>query len=248
MLAHERHERILALLEKRRRLEVGALLDLLGVSAATLRRDLAVLDQKDLIVRVHGGVFHPGAVMSEPSFGQKAAMSVKSKRLIAEALAPTIPQRATVFIDSGTTCLEAGRLLRGRDDLTIITNSLPLIATHEQFRARLLVLGGEMRSVSGALVGDLALSALGRLRADVALIGASGLHVQDGAGATELLETAVKREWIARSHRTVLLADASKWAQTTLVSFAGWEDFDEFYTYKKPSVPFRRSGLKIIYP
>jgi DeoR family fructose operon transcriptional repressor len=248
MLAHERHERILALLEKRRRLEVGALLDLLGVSAATLRRDLAVLDQKDLIVRVHGGVFHPGAVMSEPSFGQKAAMSVKSKRLIAEALAPTIPQRATVFIDSGTTCLEAGRLLRGRDDLTIITNSLPLIATHEQFRARLLVLGGEMRSVSGALVGDLALSALGRLRADVALIGASGLHVQDGAGATELLETAVKREWIARSHRTVLLADASKWAQTTLVSFAGWEDFDEFYTDKKPSVPFRRSGLKIIYP
>lgn len=248
MLAHERHERILALLEKRRRLEVGALLDLLGVSAATLRRDLAVLDQKDLIVRVHGGVFHPGAVMSEPSFGQKAAMSVKSKRLIAEALAPTIPQRATVFIDSGTTCLEAGRLLRGRDDLTIITNSLPLIATHEQFRARLLVLGGEMRSVSGALVGDLALSSLGRLRADIALIGASGLHVQDGAGATELLETAVKREWIARSHRTVLLADASKWAQTTLVSFAGWEDFDEFYTDKKPSVPFRRSGLKIIYP
>jgi DeoR family fructose operon transcriptional repressor len=248
MLAHERHEKILALIEKRRRLEVGVLMDLLGVSAATLRRDLAVLDRKDLIVRVHGGVFHPGAVTSEPNFGQKAAMAVKSKRLIAEGVAATIPQRATVFIDSGSTCLEAGRLLRSRDDLTIITNSLPLIATHEQFRARLLVLGGEMRSVSGALVGDLALSALGRLRADVALIGASGLHVQDGAGTTELLETAVKREWISRSHRTILLADASKWSQTTLVSFAGWEDFEEFHTDKKPPVPFRRSSLKIIYP
>lgn len=223
-------------------------MDLLGVSAATLRRDLAVLDRKDLIVRVHGGVFHPGAVTSEPNFGQKAAMSVKSKRLIAEALAHTVPQGATVFIDSGSTCLEAGRLLRSRGDLTIITNSLPLIATHEQFRARLLVLGGEMRSVSGALVGDLALSALGRLRADVALIGASGLHVQDGAGTTELLETAVKREWISRSHRTVLLADASKWSQTMLVSFAGWGDFDEFYTDKIPPVPIRRSGLKIIHP
>ncbi len=248
MFAHERQERILSLLEKHRRLEVRALMEVLGVSAATLRRDLTLLNRSDRVVRVHGGVFHPGAVAGEPSFGQKAAMSVKAKRLIAEAVARTIPRHATVFIDGGTTCLEAGRLLRSREDLRIITNSLPLIATYEQFRARLLVLGGEMRSVSGALVGDLAISALNRLRADIALIGASGLHVQDGAGTTESLETAVKREWISRSHRTVLLADASKWEQTTLVSFAAWEDFDEFYTDKKPPVPFRRSGLKIIYP
>jgi DeoR/GlpR family transcriptional regulator of sugar metabolism len=248
MLAHERHEKIVTLLEKHRKMEVQALLDLLGVSPATLRRDLTFLDRKDLIVRVHGGVFHPGAVTREPSFGQKSAMSVKAKRLIAEALAPTIPQRATVFIDSGTTCLEAGRLLRSRQDLTIITNSLPLLATYEQFHARLLVLGGEMRNVSGALVGDLALSALGRLRADVALIGASGLHFQDGAGTTELLETAVKREWIERSARTVLLADSSKWSQVTLVCFAGWPDFDELYTDKKPPSLFQKKGLKIIYP
>ena len=248
MFAHERQERILSLLEKHRRLEVRALMEVLGVSAATLRRDLTLLNRSDRVVRVHGGVFHPGAVAGEPSFGQKAAMSVKAKRLIAEAVSRTVPQRATVFIDSGTTCLEAGRILRSREDLTIITNSLPLIASHEQFRARLLVLGGEMRSVSGALVGDLAISALTRLRADIALIGASGLHSVDGAGTTEPLETAVKREWISRSQRTVLLADASKWSQATLVSFAGWKEFDEFYTDKKPPVPFRRSGLKIIHP
>ncbi len=247
MLAHERHEKILALLEKHRRMEVQSLLDLLGVSPATLRRDLTFLKQKDRIVRVHGGVFHPGAVAGEQSFGQKAAMSVKAKRLIAESLERTIPAKATVFIDSGTTCLEAGRILRTRADLTIITNSLPLVATYEQFSARLLVLGGEMRNLSSALVGDLALSALGRLRADVALIGASGLHIQDGAGTTELLETAVKREWIARSSRTVLLADSSKWAQTTLVCFAGWPEFDEFFTDKKPPAEFHPRKLKIFY-
>ncbi|MFZ4776755.1 MAG: DeoR/GlpR family DNA-binding transcription regulator [Terrimicrobiaceae bacterium] len=248
MFAHERQEKIVSLLEKHRRMEVRSLMDILGVSAATLRRDLSFLGENDRVVRVHGGVFHPGAVTSEASFGQKSAISVKSKRMIAMSVAGTIPRSATVFIDSGTTCLEAGRLLRSRADLTIITNSLPLIASYEQFQARLLVLGGEMRSVSGALVGDLALSAVGRLRADVALIGASGLHLQDGAGTTELLETAVKREWIARSERTVLLADASKWAQTTLVCFSGWEDFDEFYTDKKPPVGFHRNRLKIIYP
>lgn len=246
MFAHERHEKIVSLLERHRRMEVHALRDILGVSAATLRRDLTHLGRNDRVVRVHGGVFHPSAMTGEPSFGQKASMSVKPKRAIAEAVAATIDSRATVFIDSGTTCLEAGRLLRGRADLTIITNSLPLIASYEQFRARLIVLGGEMRNVSGALVGDLALAALDRLRADVALIGASGLHADDGVGTTELLETAVKREWLARSRRKVLLADASKWSQTTLVSFARWDEFDEFYTDKKP--PFRRSGLKIHHP
>lgn len=248
MFAHERQEKILSLLAKHRRMEVQTLIGILGVSAATLRRDLALLDRKDRVVRVHGGVYHPGAVTGEPSFGQKSTMSVKSKRLIAEAVAASIPDNATVFVDSGTTCLGAGRLLRTRSDLTIITNSLPLIASHEQFRARLLVLGGEMRSVSGALVGDLALSALSRLRADVALIGASGLHAHDGVGTTELMETAVKREWILRSERTVLLADSSKWARTTLVSFAKWDEFDEFYTDKKPPESFRKNKLKIIYP
>jgi len=248
MFAHERQEKIVTLLEKHRRMEVEALRGILGVSAATLRRDLTLLDQKDRVVRVHGGVFHPSAVTSEPSFGQKTAMSVKAKRLIAEAVARSIPRQATVFVDSGTTCLEAGRLLRSRADLTLITNSLPLIASHEQFRARLIVVGGEMRHVSGALVGDLALSTLGKLRANIALIGTSGLHSQDGAGTTELFETAVKREWIARSERTVLLADASKWSQSTLVCFAKWTDFDEFYTDKKPPAKFHRNGLKIIYP
>lgn len=246
MFAHERHEKIVALLERHRRMEVQALKDILGVSAATLRRDLTHLGRNDRVVRVHGGVFHPSAVTGEPSFGQKASMSIKAKRAIAEAAARSISQRATVFIDSGTTCLEAGRILRNRADLTIITNSLPLIASHEQFRARLIVLGGEMRNVSGALVGTLAISALDRLRADVALLGASGLHAHDGVGTTELLETAVKREWIARSERTILLADASKWEQTTLVCFARWEEFDEFYTDKKP--PFRVKTPKIICP
>lgn len=92
------------------------------------------------------------------------------------------------------------------------------------------------------------LSALSRLRVDVALIGASGLHCEDGVGTTELLEIAVKRKWIARSGRTVLLADASKWSQSTLVSLARWEEFDEFYTDKKPPASFRRNRLKLIYP
>lgn len=234
MFAHERQRKILSLLEKERRLPVQGLMDVLKVSPATLRRDLTLLEKNDRLVRIHGGIVHPSDVADEPSFREKTALAVKAKRAIGVAVAATIREGATVFIDSGTTCLEAGRLLRGRRDLTIITNSLPLLATHEQFRAKLLVLGGERRGVSGALIGDLAMTSLSRLRADVALIGASALHLEDGAGTTELTETEIKRQWIARSRRTVLLADATKWSEHTMVSFAAWPDFDEFFTDRKP--------------
>ncbi|MEI8342329.1 MAG: DeoR/GlpR family DNA-binding transcription regulator [Verrucomicrobiota bacterium] len=246
MFAHERHNRIICLLSKHRRMDVGTLRKLIDISPATLRRDLSYLEQTDRLVRVHGGVLHPGAVTGEPNFFQKSGIAMKAKMEIAMRVAGTIPNGATVYIDSGTTCLEAGRLLRSRSDLTIITNSLPLLTGHEQFRAKLLVLGGELRGVSGALVGDLARASTGHLRADISLIGASGLHPLDGVGTTELLETAIKRDWISRGTRRCLLADASKWHQNTSVRFAEWNEFTEFYTDKSPPALFRKGKLKVI--
>jgi DeoR family transcriptional regulator of aga operon len=246
MFAQERHREILSLLRKHRRMDVQVLTDKLGVSTATLRRDLSYLDQTDQVLRVHGGVMLPGTVAGEASLRQKSASAIKAKRAIAQAVVETIPSGATVLIDGGTTCLEAGHLLRHRADLTIITNSLPLIAGYDRFEAKLIVLGGERRSVSGALVGPLAIDALCQLRADIALIGASGLHLGDGAGTTELQETAIKREWIRRAKRPCLLADATKWHQTTSIRFADWNEFTELFTDKAPPAGFKPKKLKVI--
>lgn len=246
MFAHERHTRILNLLHKHGRMDVQFLTANLGISPATIRRDLSYLDRTDQVLRVHGGVLLPGTVSGEATFPQKAASAMKAKQRIAERVAETIPSGATVFIDGGTTCLDAGLLLRHRADLTIITNSLPLIAGYERFEAKLIVLGGERRAVSGALVGALAIDALCQLRADIALIGASGLHPAGGAGTTELLETAIKREWIHRAKRACLLADATKWHQNTSIRFADWNEFTEFYTDKAPPAEFKTKKLKVV--
>lgn len=246
MFAQERHREILSLLRKHRRLDVQTLTEKLGISTATLRRDLSHLDRTDKVLRVHGGVMLPGTVAGEASLHQKAASAIKAKRRIAQTVAETIPSGATVFIDGGTTCLEAGLLLRLRPDLTVITNSLPLIAGYDRFEAKLIVPGGERRAVSGALVGALAIDSLRQLRADIALIGASGLHPADGAGTTELLETAIKREWIRHAKRAFLLADATKWNQTTSIRFADWNEFTEFYTDKQPPAGCKTQKLKVV--
>jgi DeoR/GlpR family transcriptional regulator of sugar metabolism len=245
MFAHERYQKILDLLRKQRRMDVHSLTEKLGISPATLRRDLSYLDRTDQVLRVHGGVMIPEGTPDEASLHQKSVSAAKAKRRIAERVAEQIPVGATVFIDGGTTCLGAGILLRQRADLTIITNSLPLIAGYERFEAKLIVLGGELRVVSGALVGALAIDALFQLRADIALIGASGLHTTDGASTTELLETNIKREWIRRVKTAFLLADATKWQQNAAIRFADWNEFAGFFTDKAPPAAFKNKRLKI---
>ena len=142
MFAHARHQKILAILDKRQRAGSAELQSATGASPATLRRDLDFLERQDLVVRVHGAVLHPSVASVEPSLLQKSRSAVQAKRRIAATAATLIPERAIVFIYSGTTCLEAARLLRSRPDLMLITNSLPVIAGHEQFRAKLIVIGG----------------------------------------------------------------------------------------------------------
>lgn len=248
MFAHERHGEILKLLRKRRRLDVRELEERLGVSSATLRRDLGRLDRANQVLRVHGGVVLPGSVPGEADLRQKSATAIQAKRRIAARVAADMPANATVFIDGGTTCLEAGMLLCQREDLTVITNSLPLIARYERFAARLIVLGGEHRTVSGALVGALALDALAHLRADIALIGTSGMDPDDGATTTEAMESAVKREWIRRAKFSWLLADATKWQERAASHFAGWAEFACLFTDRRPPEPIPCSSLKILLP
>ena len=245
MNAHERHQRILAILEKRQRAGAVELQAATGASAATLRRDLDFLEGQDLVVRIHGAVLHPSVAAAEPSLLQKSHSAVEAKRRMAVVAAGLVPVGATVFVDSGTTCLEAARLLRVRSNLTIITNSLPVIAGHEQFRAKLIVIGGERRALSGALVGNLASAGLTGLKADIALIGASGLDPESGPGTTELLERDIKAAWIKNARRTVLLCDAGKWASASALGFAKWGDISDLVTDRKPPAAFRPKTTKI---
>lgn len=227
---------------------VGDLTEKLGVSPATLRRDLAELENAGKLVRVHGGVLATHRIPEEPSFEAKSRTSAAVKRGIARLAVDLVPAKAAVFIDGGSTCLEAGFLLKDRGDVTLITNSIPLLAKCGSFACRMIALGGEVRRVSQATVGGMATDSLRRMRADIAFVGASALDPKAGAFTTELLEAAVKREWIRNSRHAVLLADATKWKTTAAVGFAEWDDFAGFITDATPPARIKGPRLTIFRP
>jgi DeoR/GlpR family transcriptional regulator of sugar metabolism len=229
MFAHNRHRALLGLLERKRRVSIAALVRALRCSPATLRRDLADLEASGSLVRFHGGAAHPAYLRGELSLEQRSRRAPGDKRAMAEAAAALVPARQTVFLDAGTSCLEVGRALMVRSDLTIIANSIAFAEAARGSAARVICTGGELRGVTGALVGALALSWLDHLRADVAFIGASGLD-ESGASTTELSECQVKQALVRHASRRVLVADGGKWAKPAAVRFAPWSDFTSWIT------------------
>lgn len=250
MFAQQRHNLIVQMLERQGSVSVRELPSLVRASPATIRRDLEMLAQQGHAVRAWGGVLHPDVAVSESSFVEKARTAAAAKAAIGRVAADQIAGPATVFVDAGSTTLEAARHLVLRPGLTIFTNSIPLLGLRCPVRCRLVALGGEVRHLSRALVGALSMDWMGHLEFDYALIGASGLESRTGACTTEMLEAAIKKEAIKRSRHALLLADASKWDHPAAIRFAAWSQFDLFVTDARPDSGARRllakAGVKLL--
>jgi DeoR family fructose operon transcriptional repressor len=249
MFAPERHRAIKEIVRKHRRMTFIELQRLLEVSPATLRRDLTELEQAREIIRVHGGVLDPGYARSEVSFDERLLRNRAAKKTIAVKAVSLVPSGASVFVDAGSTCIEVGKALLGRKDVRLITHSLALLeaAFHEE--TPILCIGGELRKVSGAFTGGTALGALDKIHADIAFIGASGLDPERGCTTTELSEAEVKSAILSKATRRILLADQTKWKNSSTVRFAQWSDLTDWITDKAPPAgetkQVRATGLKI---
>ena len=200
------------------------------VSAATARRDCTDIAGAGLAMRARGALLPHDFSLVEPPYSRKTERAVNAKVRLGRAAAALVPEAGTVFVDAGTTCLEAGRALMDRPALRIYTNSVPLLALAGEARAALSAVGGEVRPMSLAMTGALAQCWLENLRFDAAVVGASGLDGSAGASTTEVAEAAVKAEVLRRSRRRILVAHAEKWGRPSALRFAPWESFTDFVT------------------
>jgi DeoR/GlpR family transcriptional regulator of sugar metabolism len=233
MFAQERHNSIRKIVREKLRLSFAELQHLFLVSPATLRRDLSELERAGDLIRVHGGVLDPLYARTEISFDERQQRHNTEKKSIATKANELIPAGSSVFVDAGSTCLEAGKILMHRADIRLITHSVTLVAACSHAEASIICIGGELRKVSGALVGGPALNAFANLQVDFALIGATGLN-SEGCWTTEFTETEIKKSIIARAKRRLVLADQSKWQTPGTVLFSRWDDINDWVIDRLP--------------
>lgn len=216
-----RREQILELLNTRERATVGELSQVLGVSEVTVRKDLDALEAQGLLLRIHGGAMASGRGRLELHFATREQQNREEKRRIAQAAAAMVRSGARIFLDGSTTSLHVARLLKDREDLTVVTNGL-YTALELNFSAGIttIVVGGTMRHRSSSLVGSLSADLLRRMRVEIGFFGARALTGRDGLMEADLEEAQLKQRLVQASSRVVGIVDSSKFGATGFSIFA----------------------------
>jgi DeoR/GlpR family transcriptional regulator of sugar metabolism len=234
VLASQRRSAIAQLVEREGAVRISELVERLGVSDMTIRRDIDRLSSDGLVERVHGGAMALGGTRrsEEPGFAAKSLLQQAEKRAIARAAAELVEPGSAVGISAGTTTIELARLLTPVPGLTVVTNSLPAAQLlHEAGGpGQTVILTGGVPTKSAALVGPVAVAALGALHVDLLFLGSHGVDATAGLTTPNLVEADTNRALIRAGLRLCVLADATKWGVVGLGTFARLDDVDVLIT------------------
>ncbi|AYJ50604.1 DeoR/GlpR family DNA-binding transcription regulator [Rhodococcus sp. P1Y] len=229
MLAAERHAKITAALRSEGAVKVVELAELLDVSEMTIRRDLDVLDDRELLRKVHGGAIARGNRGVEPPSTAKAARQHAEKVAIGNAALGAVEDGMTIAVSAGTTTLELARLLRGRASITVVTNSISIfqeLTGHPDEPNPIVYLTGGSRTPSDALVGPIANAALDAFKVDAVFLGVHGFDIESGLTSPNMAEAETNRRLIATSRRLFVLADNTKYREVGTNVFGRMADVD----------------------
>ena len=202
----------------------------LGVTAQTIRRDLAELDEAGKLERVHGGaILRSGTV--NIGYADRAALNAEEKRAIARACAAEIPEGASVFLAIGTTTEAVARELRRHAGLMVVTNNLNIANILAEAPAcQVIVTGGTLRRSDGGLTGPLTESAIRQFKVDIAVIGCSALDAEGDMLDYDIHEVGVSRTLIAQARRAWLVCDHSKLTRTAPARIDSLSVLDAVFT------------------
>nr|WP_254004818.1 DeoR/GlpR family DNA-binding transcription regulator [Pleomorphomonas sp. NRK KF1] len=189
--------------------------DAVGASLPTVRRDLLTLETEGAIHRTHGGARIADSAGIEAAFEVREQSCIAAKRAIGLAAYADLRPDMSVFLDAGTTVLQVARRIRMNPlPISVFTNCLAVAQVLTDINdVQVTLLGGRLRSRNASVLGALAESMLDRLWFDQLFLGASTVG-DDGCTYTmDEDEARLNEKMIARSARTTVLADASKFGQ-----------------------------------
>ncbi|BAN24994.1 DeoR/GlpR family DNA-binding transcription regulator [Caballeronia insecticola] len=240
MLAEQRHQYILAELDKHGALAVADLVRALAVSRETVRRDLNALAGRGLVATTHGGALSMDR--REPHVDVREANNAAAKQAIGVRAAAFVPDGASLVIDSGSTTQAVARALAERHRLTVYTNDwriAMLLARRNGNRVSLL--GGEIADLEDATFGLDTIQQISQYHADFAFVGAGG--ITDDAHLTDYsrLAAEVRGRMIAAAACAIVVADCSKFGRTTPVRIRGFESVRYLVCDAPPDRAIRRA-------
>jgi len=239
MTPNPRQLELLEQVQARGTISVEELAALFDVTLQTVRRDVKLLSDAGLLARFHGGVRVPSSTTENLAYRQRQLLNEAAKQRIARAVAKAVPEGCSLIINIGTTTEAIARELLRHKGLRVITNNLNVAAIlSDNADCEVIVAGGVVRSRDRGIVGEATVDFIRQFKADIGLIGISGIEADGSLRDFDYREVKVAQTIIEHSREVWLAADHSKFNRPAMVELAHLNQVDMLYTDAPPPSPF----------
>lgn len=241
MLIAERQRVVLQALRDRKSVQLDELARELGVSTATVRRDLDTLVARGVAERTHGGAIYlgeagvtggaaiPGIAGSSLALATRMGEEVRAKQQIGKVAASMVLPQMTVLMDGGSTVFIAAQQITARP-IQVVTSSLPIANLFSEDDAvEVVLIGGTLYPRTGVTVGPIASGCLADLHADMLLFSVAGIY-GDEAFNQNLAMAQVEQTMMRQAARSVMLMDSTKFGRKSLARVCALSEIDTIIT------------------
>ncbi|TCC87326.1 DeoR/GlpR transcriptional regulator [Pedobacter frigiditerrae] len=247
----DRHQFILKKLKQEGKINILELIEEMQVSGVTIRKDLKILEDKNLLFRTRGGgsINNPYAI--DRPINEKEFINSDEKMRIAKAALALVGNTDSIMIGSGTTAYEFAKALHTTKNLTVITPAVKVgLELSDRPNMDVLLLGGMIRKNSSSVAGSHALRILEEISCDILFIGVDGIDLDFGVSISNLAEASLNQKMIETAQTVVLLADSTKFDRRGLGRICGLDQVHYIITDDKVAEATVRAmkerGIKVI--
>lgn len=241
---------ILYLLEVHKRITNGELCKALNLSTSTIRKKLAKMEEKGLLIRTHGGAVSTDAERDE-TITKKLRINIPQKRAIAFAASALLEDEKILSFAGGSTILELAPYIMKLKRGVILTDSTMLATRITSNRdLEVHINNGIVRGRTGCVVGPASDMLFQSFCADKAFVGCDSFNLEDGAVSANILVGKVEQSILKNAKERYILCDSTKLNQNSLYPFMKISELTALITDDDANPEYiellRRGGLKVI--
>lgn len=249
-MAENRKEQILTILKEKKSVRILDLSKKLRVSRETVRKDITEMEEEGLLKKTYGGAVLDEA-NTETDYERRRVENEEQKSLIADRAYHFIEPGDTIYLDYGTSSYALAKKLIDFEDLTVVTNSIPIVnlLIHSP-GIQLIILGGNVRKNEDSLFGTFGLNNAKEIFVDLGFFGCAGIDIKSGVTNYHMGEIEISKVMLHHSKTVILLADETKFGKSALYKTSNLDELDIVITtdVKDPEVEeeFLKYNIEII--
>jgi len=243
MALNQRQTELVELVHEKGFVTIDELVQVFNVTPQTIRRDLNLLADADVIIRHHGGA-KSTSTTENSSYQSRKILNLYAKEQIANELVKMIPNGASLFINIGTTTETIARALLQHKGLNIVTNNIhvaTILAAKEDFSV--IIAAGEVRHRDGGIIGEATCDFMNQFQMDFGIIGISGISNDGSLLDFDFREVRVAQTIINNSTNVLLAADHSKFGRSAMIKQGNITQINHLFTDQNPPAKIQKMLL-----